>query len=181
MIDIENIERQELTFSIEASPEERSALAQRFRVISIDSLGAGGRLVEGANHSRVNLHARLEAEVTQRCVVSLEEVVQRINVDFSREYDREAVDEWGPLADGGEDILLSLESDDFPELIEGGTIDVGEVVAEQLALELDPFPRTTEATTDELTRSCARTDPDEEAMNPFAALATIKEKLKKEP
>lgn len=180
-IDIDKIERQGLTFSVEASPEERNALAQRFKVVSIEFLRADGRLVEGANHSRIKLHATLDAEVTQQCVVSLERVVQRINVDFSREYDREAVDEWGHLADGGEDIILNLESDDFPELIEGGMIDVGEVVAEQLALELDPFPRTSEATTDELTRSCGGTVPDGEEMNSFAALAAIREKLKNRP
>jgi len=181
IIDIQSIERHGLSFSVEANPEERNALARRFRVISIELLKAGGSLVEGANHSRVNLHARFEAEVTQQCVVSLEEVVQRIDVDFSREYDREVVDEWEQLADGGEEILLSLENDEFPEPVKGGAIDVGEAVAEQLALELDPFPRTVEAMTDELTRPYLRTDPDDEAMKPLAALAAVKEKLKKEP
>ena len=46
----------------------------------------------------------------------------------------------GPPATAGE-IIVVADADDAPEPIEGGIIDLGEAVAQQLALALDPYPR----------------------------------------
>lgn len=179
LINIEDIERQGHTFSIEASARERKALAKRFSVLSIESLLARGTLVQCADHSRVRLRASLEAEVVQQCVVSLQPVVQRVDVEFSREYDRDTAHEWAGLGDAGGEIFLDLSSDELPEPIVGGAIDLGEAVAEQLALELDPFPRTTGAKLDELALARGETSGEIEPAHPFAALASVKAKLKK--
>jgi len=179
LINIDNIEQQGRTFSIEAGLQERSALARRFGVLSIESLVARGTLVPCADHSRIRLRASLEAEVVQQCVVSLQALMQRINVDFSREYDRDMVDEWAGLGDDGGEIFFDLNSDELPEPVVGGDIDLGEVVAEQLALELDPFPRASRAKLDELALRRGKTNVEGEPANPFAVLASPRVKLKK--
>lgn len=173
LIGVENIEARGHTFSVEANAQERSALARRFRVLSIEALVARGTLTRGADHSKIHLHARLQAEVSQECVVSLAAVVQRIDVDFSREYATDTSDEWSSVDNGGHEIFLSLDIDDLAEPIIDGNIDVGEAVAEQLALELNPFPRAPGAKLDELALGRGQTHDESEPPNPFAKLATV--------
>jgi len=179
LIDIESIDSRGRTFSIEADIGERNALARRFGVLSIESLEARGVLVHGAHHSRVSLRGHLEVVVVQQCIVSLQSVTQRINADFAREYDREMDDEWAGLGDDGGEIFLGPDSDDLPEPIVGGTLDVGEAAAEQLALELDPFPRTPGAKLDSLVLRRGEAGIEDAPANPFAALASVRAKLKK--
>lgn len=179
LIDIESIDPRVRAFSIEADIGERDALARRFSVVSIESFVARGVLVHGAHHSRVSLRGHLEAVVMQQCVVSLQAVTQRINADFAREYDRDTDDEWAGLGNDGGEIFLSPDADDLPEPIVGGALDVGEAAAEQLALELDPFPRTPGAKLDGLVLRRGETGIEDAPANPFAALASVKAKLKK--
>lgn len=177
-IGIDRIDSHKNTFSIEANVEERQLLAAWLRVLSIESLTAHGTLVQGAEPSKVRMQARLDAEVIQRCVVSLEPIVQRIGAEFTRVYDREMSNEWTDLGNGGEEIFLDLDSGDLAEPIVGENIDVGETVAEQLALELDPYPRISAATFESHALRGGQTDGKHEPANPFAALAKVREKLK---
>jgi uncharacterized metal-binding protein YceD (DUF177 family) len=179
LISIDSIEDRGQAFDIEATDQERDALTRRFGVLSIGSLAARGTLTRGANPSNFRLDARLEAEVAQQCVISLETVVQRIEVDFSREYSTDACFDASGVDDGVHEVLLDLDSDDLPDPVIEGKIDVGEAVAEQLALELDPFPRASEARFDELVLSYQDIDGKAASTNPFAALASVKEKLQK--
>jgi hypothetical protein len=47
----------------------------------------------------------------------------------------------GQPSSHGREIDLSPGDDDDPEPIEGDSIDIGEAVAQQLSLALDPYPR----------------------------------------
>ena len=81
------------------------------------------------------LEGRIAARVQQPCVVTLAPVRSRIAAPLDRRY--------GPaeaLADADAEDA-GLEDDDVPEVLVDGVIDLGEAVAEQLALEIDPFPR----------------------------------------
>ena len=147
-------------------------------MLSIESLIAHGTLFQSADASKVELRGRLNAEVIQRCVVSLEPVVQRIDAEFTRTYDPEMRSEWNDLGGSGEEIYLDLDDDGLAEPIVGGKIDVGETIAEQLALELDPYPRISAATFESLALGGGQTDDKHEPANPFAALAKVREKLK---
>ena len=71
------------------------------------------------------------------------------------------------------EIAIDIEADDAPEPLVAGGVDVGEAVAERLALALDPYPRKPGASFD--TPPEEPGDASESRPNPFAAL----EKLKK--
>jgi len=114
--------------SLTATPAECAALAARFGILALDSLGAELHLTTEPEGT-VRAEGRIAARLTQACIVTLEPVPQ-------------AVDE--PVAfrllppgrepqDGPEDI----DEIECPD----GTADLGEAVAEQLALALDPYPR----------------------------------------
>ena len=124
-------------YPIVATPEERFALARRFDLLTLDSLEAEIRL-ERVGDRTVRLEGTLSACVVQACVVTLEPVASNIADRFAMMY---APDE--PQAR----VVVELESE-VMEPIEGDAIDIGEAVAQQLALLLEPYPRASGARLD---------------------------------
>ena len=119
---------------VEAEPDERAALARRFDVPAIHLLEGE---VELARQPGMVIKATgwLRAKVRRVCVVTLEEFDQTVEDRFET-YFTDA-----PEAIGGKDLDISLEEDEDPEPVSGGAIDCGELVAQQLSLAMDPFPR----------------------------------------
>lgn len=146
--------------SIEASAEERAALAGRFRILGIDRLVAEIRLEPFAGGTMVRLKGHLEADVRQACVVSLVEVPQHVDETFELTY--------GPPMPESAEAIVEFDAEDPPEPIIDGIIDIGEATAEQLALALDPYPRAAGAALDEAVAG------DGAAPKPFASLAAWK-------
>lgn len=163
---VDAISSRGLVVDIEANAQERSALAERFGLLSLDRLVAQLRLMPSAG-GVIRLSGHIEADVTQACVVSLVAVPAHVSEGFSMCFG--AADE----EDG--DIEIAFEAEGPPDPIEGGIIDVGEAVAEHLALALDPFPRAPGA---EFTPLVGDDDdaPVPAKVNPFAVLAGIGQK-----
>ncbi len=124
-------------FSIEASADECAALAERFSLISIEELKVEGRIDVFARGRQAHLTARLVADVTQTCVVSLAPVRAHLEEDFIRDFDRAALSD-APAEIGPDFDIAAL---DPPDPLPERGIDVGEVAAEELGLALDPYPR----------------------------------------
>src|SRR6185437_3085861 len=118
------------THRIAATAEERAALARRFDLLALDQLAATVTLTPVAG-GFYRLSATLEAALTQACVVTLDPVAARIEERFSLLY--------GAL-DAQKEVLLDGESETV-EPLDGMIVDIGEAVAQQLSLALDPFPR----------------------------------------
>jgi uncharacterized metal-binding protein YceD (DUF177 family) len=118
------------THRIAADPGERAALAKRFDLVALDRLEAEVRLrrLEG---DLVRLDATLAAEIVQSCVVTLEPVPATLEEPFTLLYGKVRTGRTLVL-DGEEETVEPLEQD---------RIDIGEAVAQQLSLALDPFPR----------------------------------------
>lgn len=125
-------------FEIEADPEERLALAKRFSLVSLFSLSARISLTHG-DGALVSLEGELCAEVTQTCVITLESVDNLIETSFKSLYRAGA--SAGHDEGRNKEISVLQDEDALLEPIVDGIIDIGEAAAEQLALELDPFPR----------------------------------------
>lgn len=119
------------TVVVEATPAERAALARRFGLPAIGSLRAEVALMPEPGGA-VRAAGRLRAAVVQACVVSLEPVEQVVDVALDLRFLPDPEGSWEP----GEDP-------DGPDEIgcEDEVIELGEAVAEQLALALDPYPR----------------------------------------
>jgi uncharacterized metal-binding protein YceD (DUF177 family) len=144
---------------LEATAEEAEALARRFGILGIGSLRAELDLAPdrgGVTRAR----GRLRAAVTQECVATGEPVAQEVDAPLELRILPEGI----PPGDDDPDSPDEIESS-------GDTVDLGEAVAEQLALALDPYPRLPGAEID------LPDDPVEEGEakpNPFAALARLK-------
>lgn len=131
-------------FAIEASAEECASLARRFGVPEIIHLRLAGLVRPEGRSERVRLSARLDAAVVQRCVVTLQPVESAVLADVERLYGADVEDEWADAEEGGE-VFIDIDDETFAEPLPDGSLDLGEVAAEALALELDPYPRAPDA------------------------------------
>lgn len=153
--------------AIEADAAERSALAKRFGLPGIASLEASADLVRKG--VEIVATGRLAASVTQSCVASGEPVEARVDEPF------ELVFRPGPEQGRPDEEVELSEAELDVVFYEGASIDLGEAVAESLALSLDPYPRSPDA---DAALKAAGVKSEEEA-GPFSALAALKDKLKK--
>jgi uncharacterized metal-binding protein YceD (DUF177 family) len=157
-IEIARLNRGEQQFKIAANPEERAALARRFDLIGLDRLEADVRLAAVAG-GLVRLEADFAAEAIQSCVVTLTPVKARVAERFTLLYGA-----------GGEASEVTLDgAAETIEPITDGVIDIGEAVAQQLSLALDPFPHAPGAA---LARPAGAPEPAGES--PFKALAQLR-------
>jgi uncharacterized metal-binding protein YceD (DUF177 family) len=151
------------TVSIEADADQRAALAMRFGLIALDHLSAEATLVRDGDIIVVD--GTIRADAVQPCVASGEPVPSHVDAPFALRFVPDAV---------VEEEEVELDEDELDTLpYSGGSIDVGEAVAQTLALSLDPFPRAEQA--DDALREAGVVG--EEEMSPFAALKALKDKL----
>ncbi len=116
-------------FEVEATPDERRALAERMGLVAIHSLACRFDLQRGVAET-IEAQGLLRARIRQTCVVSLDPFDSDLAESFSVRF----------VPAGRETEDLDLESDD-EVAYEGGVLELGEAASEQLALALDPFPR----------------------------------------
>lgn len=154
-----------ITMEVSANPAELAALAKRFGLQTIERLDAALRLKAMAGGALIRLDGHFAADVVQTCVVTLEPVPAHVEEEFTLTYG--AAEPEVP----GEEIELSLDDEDPPDPIVDGAIDVGEAVAEHVALALEPFPRKPG-----IAFEGAGDAPDEEEKkpSPFAVLAQLR-------
>ena len=135
----------EVVERVEASEAERSAVARRLSLVSLDRLAAVLRIGRSDGQGVISVAGHFEAEVTQTCVVSLQPLGRHLAKDFSARY-------WLEPADAGETGTVDVDAalDDPPETLGPDGLDLGEVVVQQLAIALDPYPRRDDATLETL-------------------------------
>lgn len=157
-----------LALTATATPAVRDALARRFDILAIDSLEAEvtlRRLTDGD----IAAAARLRAALSQACVVTLEPVAQQIDTLVEGRFSERVAAE--PTGDQVVDIALDDDSDE-PEPIVGGVLHLGEWLAQQLSLALDPYPRAADAAVD--SGDAAGEAPEAApTKRPFAGLADL--------
>jgi hypothetical protein len=146
---------------IAADGAERAALAQRFGLVSIARLEAEVAL--SPDGVAVLASGTLNASIMQSCAISGEDLPIEIAEPLALRF----VPETGETKD--EEIELTEEElDEIPFV--GRSFDLGEAVAQSLALAIDPYATGPQA--DDL-RASGQVG-DEAASGPFAALAKLK-------
>ena len=140
---------------IDCDESECAALAARFGFAAVARLSARLK-VKRAGPGHWNVTGRLQAEVTQLCGVTGEPVPESVDFTIEERYCR--------ASEEGTDIDVSL--DGFEPLVDGA-IDLGEVVAQTLAISVNPWPRSVDAP-----HRFAVGESEKE--HPFAGLAALK-------
>lgn len=159
-------------FTLRPGTEFCQTLKDELGILGLRKLSFTGH-VKASGKSDWELSGRLGATVVQPCVVTLAPVTSRIEVDVQRHYLAQ-LDASG--ADGDDDEI-EMPDDENAELLTG-TIDVGQVMSESLALNLPLYPRADDA---ELSVTVftepGQTPMKDEDARPFAGLAGLRDKL----
>ena len=116
---------------IEANDAERAALATRFGVVAVETLRA--ELTFAPDGTAVEARGTLHADLVQLCAVSQEDFAVAIDEPLSLRFVREA-----RQVDPEEEAELPGDEPDEIEF-SGDAFDVGEAVAQSLALAIDPY------------------------------------------
>ena len=127
--DLEELDGTPRIIDLTANEEECALLAKRFDQQSVGRLSANLVLVWLEAGEVLAVSGRFQAEVLQTCVISLEpvsaELDEKINLVFARDIEKSA------------DIVDPEDAEPF----DGDVVDLGELVAEEFSLALDPYPR----------------------------------------
>ncbi len=150
---------------LEANEEERAGLAARFELVFIRSF-TGKMELKPWRKGGIRVTGRMEADVTQSCVVTLDPFDTNVTFEIERFF-------LGKTNAGATQVrdVESLEGDE-PDLIVDNSIDLGELAAEELGLALDPYPRKPGAEF----ASAAEPEAAENTRQPFASLAALRKK-----
>lgn len=134
---------------------ELTALADRFGFTAVASLDVRLEIAR-VGPDAWDVKGRLQAQIVQPCIVTGDPVPETVDFAIEERYVR--------AADEDDEIVVGLE--DSEPLVDG-CIEVGEMVAQSLALAANAWPRTADA-------------PDEfkagnvEEAHPFASLGSLK-------
>lgn len=163
-VPLDSIGESPRTIAVEAKPAERAALARRFGLKALDRLEGEARVLRRAGG--IYAEGRLRADVVQACVATDDPLPVKIDEPFTIRF--------APAGEpAGDEIELSAEECDTV-FYEGGAIDLGEALAETMALALDPFPRSPNA--DAALKQAGVLSEGE--AGPFGALAGLRDRLK---
>ena len=182
----EAIGEQGRTMSIEADRDECARLAERLGLNSLESLSAEIGLTPQKKGRFIQLEGRLQADIQQTCVVTLEPIETHIEASIERLYDTtmETLSDSDAVKES-DNFDVEIDSEDDPrEALMEGQIDIGEAITEQLALEINPFPRKPGISFAEYSSGTedGSADGAENTVSgagPFSGLAALKKKLKK--
>ena len=161
--------RQSGPLHLAADVGERAAIAARFGLVALDRLDA--ELAFTCDGDDIGVTGTLAADVVQACVATGEPIPARIATAVTVRFvpnDRLEVAET--------DAEVELVGDELDIIgYAGGRFDVGDMVAETMALALDPFPRRPDADAWLAERGVKR----EDEVGAFGALAGLRDQLGK--
>ena len=154
--------------TIEASTEQRTALAAAYDLVAVNGLSVTATLTPAAD-GIVAVAGRVAADIVQSCVVSLEPVAQHIDEAFAARFARAEALPAQPAAGTAREVAIDPHAPDPPEAMDGTAIDLGALAEEIFVLAIDPYPRAPGA---ELPPAGSDV-PDSAEESPFAVLREV--------
>lgn len=161
---LDEIGRMEWPAHVSATSDERAALARRFGFLALDRLEASYTMTREG--TVIDASGEISADLAQPCIATGEPVPETVKEPFAIRF---VPDDGEHASARDEELELDAgECDMVP--YSGGRIDMGEAIAETLALAANPYPRS--ATADTYLREAGVLTEDQ--AGPFAALAALK-------
>jgi len=174
MIDLDRMGPSGAALEIVASDSERTALVKRFGFLGLPAFSARVT-VDRRPGGQVVVEGRLRGRIVQACILTLDPVAQDLDETFRIVFKQDLAEERDP--ESGEALIAAHA--DAPEPLSGNMLDVGEIVAEQLSLAADPYPRRPGAKLEDVMpkpRPSGRAGRGEQRRHPFAGLAALRDK-----
>jgi hypothetical protein len=174
MIDLERMGAGGAALDVVASENERLALARRFGFLGLPAFSARVT-VDRRPGGQVVVEGRLRGRIVQSCILTLDPVAQDLDDTFRIVF-KQGLDEERDRESG--EAILSAQAD-APEPLSGNMLDIGEIIAEQLSLAADPYPRKPGVKLEDVLpkpRSGRSGGRPEQRRHPFAGLAALRDK-----
>ena len=174
IVDLDRMGPSGAALEIAASDRERAALARRFGFLGLPAFTARVT-VDRRPGGQVVVEGRLRGKIVQACILTLDPVTQELDEAFRIVFRQGLAEDLDP--ESGE-ALLNAQID-APEPLQGNLLDIGEIVAEQLSLAADPYPRRPGVTLEDVMpkpRQGGRAGRNEQRRHPFADLAALRDK-----
>jgi uncharacterized metal-binding protein YceD (DUF177 family) len=147
-----------------ADEVQRTALAKRFDLLSLETLSAEVDLA--SDGEAISVKGKLVAQLSQACVITGTPVPAHVTEHFDVRFVADIVHESG--------AELEIEADECETMFhDGRVIDLGEAVAQTLGLVINPYPRSPDA---DVALKKAGVKAEYEA-GPFAALAALRKDI----
>lgn len=154
-----------LTVDLAADAEERRLLAEVLDIVAVDRLEAT-LTVTPWRKTGAKVTGKVSADVRQACVVTLDPVEEHVEEEVELTFLPAA-----EIGAPGTEVEIDIATYDPPEPLEGRTVDLGAIMAESMALGLDPYPRKPGV---EFTPFIEDDGSNDEAANPFTALGQLR-------
>lgn len=178
IVDVDRMGPTGTALEIVASDSERAALAKRFGFLGLPAFSARVT-IDRRPGGQVVVEGRLRGKIVQACILTLDPVTQDLDEAFRVVFKQGLAEEKDP--ESGE-ALVGAQAD-APEPLPGNMLDVGEIVAEQLSLAADPYPRKHGAKLEDVLpkpRKDGRHGRHEPRRHPFAGLAALRDKPRRD-
>lgn len=167
LVSVRRINDAGLAETISATPKELITIAHYLHLPEVKGLTADVVMARWRGKG-VRVTGALKADVVQTCVVTLDPLDAHIEAEFERRF---LPDEKSESEGETNDVFVDPDAEDPPEPLTH-EIDLGEILVEELSLNLDPYPRKAGVAFEgESAAEPARA-------NPFAVLAKLKPKSK---
>jgi len=178
IVDLDRMGASGAALEISASDSERASLAKRFGFLGLPAFSARVT-VDRRPGGQVVVEGRLRGKVVQACILSLDPVTQELDEAFRIVFKQDLAEERDP--ESGEAVLNAQI--DAPEPLPGNLLDIGEIVAEQLSLAAEPYPRRLGVKLEDVLpkpRPGGRPGRNEQRRHPFAGLAALRDKPRRD-
>jgi hypothetical protein len=129
-----------LSVVLEADERQRDALAAEHDLLSVENYRAE-LVVAPWKRNGVKVSGRVEADITQACIVTLDPVAAHIDEPVEALFLPEQSKLGREGFEGSGEIILDADGPDSPETFSGDTIDVGALAEQFFGLAIDPYPR----------------------------------------
>jgi uncharacterized metal-binding protein YceD (DUF177 family) len=165
MVSVTRLPQNGMPLKLTADEKQRRALAKAHDLVSVQSFTAD-LVIKKWRKDGVKITGAVAADITQKCVVTLEPLDVRIENAIDAVFAQEGSKLARPPLSADGEIILDYDGADIPETFAGDMIDIGAVAEEFFGLAIDPYPRKPGAALE----TALDDAPDELKLSPFAKL-----------
>lgn len=131
---IDELNQNQYRFEINADQDELTDIAEILKVEEAEKFAAEIFLKRNIKEHSLKVWGTVNAQLMLQSVISLENFLQEYNVPFTLTYDTTAT---------YQDIkeMETGINDEVPDIIENGEINLADIALEQIALNMEDYPR----------------------------------------
>ena len=167
-VKIDELSQKEYKFSLDADASEREDIKAVLQVEGVDRFCADIFLKLNLREHLLRVWGTAEADLVLQSVISLNNFQKHYQADFELIFDTKATYRDIKEMDNG-------INSDIPDVVLNGTINLADIALEQIALQMEDYPRAEGEVFDFSPYASAKDDErDANQENPFAVLAKLK-------